>query len=127
MGSFVAVRSTVLSTVVVSDDPVAVDYHGWQMIDQLRASHAMPPVDPYPHFIDYAADVYGLGTNDPGQMEIIELDLLEPGDVFSDGFEDGTTSSWTVTVPATWNTPVPGFGRLPASSFHWCHARETSV
>jgi len=83
----------VVNSVVVGTDPVAVDYHGWQLIAQLRAAHSVPPVSPYPHFIDYAAEVYGLGTNDPAQMELIELDL-HPPEIFADGFEDGSTSAW---------------------------------
>jgi hypothetical protein len=74
----------VVNKVIVSDDPVAVDYHGWQIIEALRTAHDFPPVSPYPHFIDYAAEVYGLGTNDPGQMEIIELEL-PVGDLDGDG------------------------------------------
>ncbi|MCP4655438.1 MAG: DUF362 domain-containing protein [bacterium] len=89
----------VVNKVIVSDDPVAVDYLGWQMIEQLRSAHSIPPVNPYPSFIDYAADVYGLGTNDPDQMEILELSLHKPSAIFSDGFEDGTTSMWSVTLP----------------------------
>ncbi|MHC4776157.1 MAG: hypothetical protein ACYTBR_12960, partial [Planctomycetota bacterium] len=80
----------VVNKVIVSDDPVAVDYHGWQIIAGLRAAHDMAPVSPYPYFIDYAADVYGLGTNDPQQMEIIELELPCPGDVNGDGSVDVT-------------------------------------
>jgi len=65
----------VVNKVIISNDPVAIDYHGWQIIEQLRLLHGYPPCTPYPSFIDYAADIYGLGTNDPDQMEIIELEL----------------------------------------------------
>jgi hypothetical protein len=77
----------VVNKIIVSDDPVAVDYHGWQIIEQLRAQHTVPPVSPYPYFIEYAADVYGLGTNDPARMEIIELELPR-GDLNGDGCVD---------------------------------------
>lgn len=73
----------VVNKVIVSDDPVAIDYHGWQIIAQLRADHGLPPVDPYPHFIGYAATVYGLGTNNPGLMEIVELELPCAGDFYT--------------------------------------------
>ena len=75
----------VVNKVIVSDDPVAVDYHGWQIIAGLRTAHGLAPVSPYPYFIDYAADLYGLGTNDPQQMEIIELELPFAGDLDGDG------------------------------------------
>ncbi len=78
----------VVNKIIVSDDPVAVDYHGWQIIKQLRAAHALPAVSPYPQFIDLAADVYGLGTNDPEQMEIIEVALPYAGDFNFDGAVD---------------------------------------
>ncbi len=78
----------VVNKVIVSDDPVAIDYHGWQIIEQLRAQHGYPPVSPYPYFIDYAANVYGLGTNDPKQMEIIEVELPHAGDMDGDGDVD---------------------------------------
>jgi hypothetical protein len=74
----------VVNKIIVSDDPVAVDYHGWQIIEQLRPVHGYPPVSPYPFFIDYAADIYGLGTNDPRQMEIIRVEL-PLGDLDCDG------------------------------------------
>ncbi|MCP4895413.1 MAG: DUF362 domain-containing protein, partial [bacterium] len=85
----------VINKVIVSDDPVAVDYHGWQIIEDLRSAHGEPPVYPYPSFIDFAADVYGLGTNDPAQMEIIDLNLHDPAEIFADGFETGNTSRWS--------------------------------
>jgi len=79
----------VVNKIIVSDDPVALDYHGWQIIAQHRTAHGLAPVDPYPYFIDFAADAYGLGTNDPAQMEIIELELPYPGDFDGDGDVDG--------------------------------------
>ncbi len=78
----------VVNKIIVSDDPVAVDYHGWQIIEQLRALHGIGPCNPYPYFIDYAAEIYGLGTNDPEQMDvqILELPLSDcPADLDGDG------------------------------------------
>lgn len=65
----------VVNKIMVSDDPVAVDYLGWQIIEAHRSQHGFPPCDPYPYAIDYAAEGYGLGTNDPDQMEIVEVQL----------------------------------------------------
>ncbi len=78
----------VVNKIIVSDDPVAVDYHGWQIIEELRIAHAYPPCSPYPYSIDYAANVYGLGTNDPRQMKIVELELPRFGDNDRDGDVD---------------------------------------
>lgn len=61
-------------------DPVALDYVGWQMIEALRTAHGLHPVDPAPAFIHYAAADYGLGTDDPDRMEIVDLNLGEPAD-----------------------------------------------
>jgi hypothetical protein len=74
----------VVNKIMVSDDPVAIDYLGWQIIEQLRCDHGLPPCEPYPYFIDHAAEVYGLGTNDPDQMEIVEIHLPR-GDLDGDG------------------------------------------
>ncbi len=79
----------VVNKVMVSDDPVAIDYQGWQIIEQLRSDHGLAPCSPYPYFIDYAAEFYSLGTNDPQQMDIIELELTDtPGDHDGDGDVD---------------------------------------
>ncbi len=97
----------VLNRIVVSDDPVAVDYHGWQMIEQLRAEHDLAPVDPYPYFIDYAADVYDLGTNDPAEMDIVELELPFPGDFDLDGDVDMDDHAFWQQCAAGPNDPPP--------------------
>lgn len=59
----------VLNKILISDDPVAIDYHGWKMIDEKRKEHALEPVSPMPVFIQLAADK-GLGTINPDQISL---------------------------------------------------------
>lgn len=60
-------------SLIVSADPVAVDYHGWQMIEARRKEIGLPSLAEAgrpTRFLDTAASK-GLGTNDPEKMEII--------------------------------------------------------
>ncbi len=97
----------VVNKIIVSDDPVALDYHGWQIIKQLRTDHVMPAVSPYPQFIDLAADVYGLGTNAPEQMEIIEIELPYQGDFDVDGDVDMADFGFLQRCFSGADTPPP--------------------
>jgi Domain of unknown function (DUF362) len=63
-----------VNKVLISDDPVAIDTLGWQMIEELRKNHGIAPLAPQPVFIAKAAQL-GLGQNDSAQMEQIELRL----------------------------------------------------
>lgn len=63
-----------VNRVLISDDPVAIDTLGWQMIEGLRKAHGLAPVAPSPVFIAKAARM-GLGHNDSAHMELIELQL----------------------------------------------------
>lgn len=65
-----------VNKVLISDDPVAIDSIGWQMIDVMRKTHGLAPVVPSPVFIANAAQM-GLGYNDPARMELIEQKILE--------------------------------------------------
>jgi len=64
----------VVNKIMVSKDPVAVDYLGWKIIDDIRNKHGMPPVSPIPTYIQNAADL-GLGTNKPEEINHIEINL----------------------------------------------------
>jgi hypothetical protein len=65
------------NTLIVSRDPVALDYTGWQMIERKRAEKGLPSLAAAkraPEYIATAADArHRLGTNDPHRMEILEL------------------------------------------------------
>lgn len=57
-----------------STDPVATDYEGWQMIDDIRANHGLGPVTPTPDFIHNAAVDHALGTDDPNRIVLVDVD-----------------------------------------------------
>jgi uncharacterized protein (DUF362 family) len=63
--------------VIVSRDPVALDYTGWQIIEQKRAEKGLPPLRSLrrePAYIARAADrQHRLGTNDPNLIERVEI------------------------------------------------------
>jgi uncharacterized protein (DUF362 family) len=63
--------------VIASRDPVALDYTGWQIIEQKRAEKGIGPlrdVKREPAYIARAADAqHKLGTNDPNLIEKVEM------------------------------------------------------
>jgi uncharacterized protein (DUF362 family) len=63
--------------VIVSRDPVALDYTGWQIIEGKRAEKGMKPLRDLrrePAYIARAADGrHRLGTNDPKLIERVEI------------------------------------------------------
>jgi uncharacterized protein (DUF362 family) len=63
--------------VIVSRDPVALDYTGWRIIEQKRAEKGIEPlrdVKREPAYIARAADPqHRLGTNDPNLIEKVEI------------------------------------------------------
>jgi uncharacterized protein (DUF362 family) len=64
-------------TLLISRDPVALDYNGWQIIERKRAEKGLPSLTAagrVPAYIATAADAnHRLGTNDPHQMHVVEL------------------------------------------------------
>jgi len=59
---------------LVADDPVAVDYLGWQMIEAKRQEMGLDSVAPRPDFIRTAAEL-GLGVDDPTRIDLIDISL----------------------------------------------------
>ena len=60
-------------TLLISADPVAMDYTGWQIIEERRKEIGLKPLADEGRptkFITTAASL-GLGTNDPSRMEIV--------------------------------------------------------
>jgi uncharacterized protein (DUF362 family) len=62
---------------IVSQDPVALDYTGWQMIERKRAENKLKTLEAEeraPRYIATAADAqHRLGTNDPRRIAIVEV------------------------------------------------------
>lgn len=65
------------NTLLVSRDPVALDFIGWQIIERKRAEKGMPSLKTArrePVYVATAADpVHRLGTNDPRQIQQVEV------------------------------------------------------
>jgi uncharacterized protein (DUF362 family) len=62
---------------IVSQDPVALDHTGWQMIERKRADKGLKTLDAEeraPSYIVTAADdTHRIGTNDPKKISLIEI------------------------------------------------------
>jgi hypothetical protein len=60
----------------VGHDPVALDYTGWQLIEQKRSDEGMKSLrelERPPNYLQTAADeAHRLGTNDPERIEMVE-------------------------------------------------------
>jgi len=65
------------NALLVSQDPVALDYTGWQIIERKRAEKGLKTLASdrrAPHYIATAADAqHRLGTNDPKRIELVEV------------------------------------------------------
>ena len=64
------------NALIVSQDPVALDYTGWQIIERKRAEKGLKTLAAdgrAPHYIATAADPqHRLGTNDPRRIAVVE-------------------------------------------------------
>jgi len=62
---------------IVSQDPVALDYNGWQIIERKRAESKLKTLEAEkraPQYIATAADgQHRLGTNDPKRITVVEV------------------------------------------------------
>ncbi len=65
------------NALIVSQDPVALDYTGWQIIERKRAGKGLKTLEGdkrAPHYIATAADAqHRLGTNDPRRIAVVEV------------------------------------------------------
>ncbi len=57
---------------LITQDPVALDYQGFQLIDKMRHDKGLESAALWVKYIQTAAEI-GLGTNHPGQMEIMDI------------------------------------------------------
>lgn len=60
--------------IILSKDPVALDYIGWNIIEKERAKNGLQPLSPGPDYINKAAKL-GLGHKDSGKLEYIKINL----------------------------------------------------
>jgi len=65
------------NALIVSEDPVALDSIGWQIIERKRAEHGLKTLEAdgrAPRYIATAADVqHRVGTNDPARITTVEV------------------------------------------------------
>ncbi len=65
------------NALIVSQDPVALDYTGWQIIERKRAEKGLKTLEAdgrAPNYIATAADAkHRLGTNDPQRITLVEV------------------------------------------------------
>jgi uncharacterized protein (DUF362 family) len=65
------------NAVIVSQDPVALDYTGWQVIERKRTEKGLKTLEGdkrAPHYIATAADAqHRLGTDDPRRIAVVEV------------------------------------------------------
>jgi uncharacterized protein (DUF362 family) len=65
------------NAVIVSQDPVALDYAGWRIIERKRAEKGLKTLEAdgrAPRYIATAADAqHRLGTNDPQRIALVEV------------------------------------------------------
>ncbi len=65
------------NALIVSQDPVALDYTGWQIIERKRAEKGLKTLEGdkrAPNYIATAADTqHRLGTNDPRRIAVVEV------------------------------------------------------
>jgi uncharacterized protein (DUF362 family) len=65
------------NALIVSQDPVALDYTGWQIIERKRAEKGLKTLEGdkrAPNYIATAADAqHRLGTNDPRRIAVVEV------------------------------------------------------
>lgn len=65
-----------IDKIIISKDPVAIDYVGWKIIEEERKKHDIPPLSPKPIFIENAEKL-GLGSLDPQFFNHVEFNLEE--------------------------------------------------
>lgn len=59
------------NSIIMSEDPVALDYQGWKILDEERKKHGQSLAQP--NYIKTAAEM-GLGTNDPDKIHVEMVD-----------------------------------------------------
>ncbi len=89
------------NSVLVSFDPVAIDRIGTMKINGERALHGLSPLDPS-HVRVSAQDPYNLGTDDPDEIDLVEIDLS------AQRVPDGAFGPRAVALLAPYPNPTSG-------------------
>lgn len=55
---------------LLGNDPVAIDYTGWQILEALRRAKGIKPIEPVPVFLEKATKHYGLGNSSPDKIKV---------------------------------------------------------
>lgn len=69
----------VYNSIIIGQDPVAVDYYGWKILESERKKRGQEL--PQPKHIITAAKL-GLGTNDPNRIQVDQINAKEQSPVF---------------------------------------------
>jgi uncharacterized protein (DUF362 family) len=74
-------RSWKCNSLLVSEDPVALDATGWQIIERKRAEKGLKTLEAEqraPRYISTAADnEHRLGNCDPSRIEVVNIDVRD--------------------------------------------------
>ncbi len=76
------------NSVIIGQDPVAIDYHGWKILESERKKRGQDL--PQPKHIITAAKL-GLGTNDPNK---IQVDIIDAREQFSVSPAKKSITTW---------------------------------
>jgi uncharacterized protein (DUF362 family) len=88
-------------SLLVGNDPVAIDRIGTVKINAERAAHSVAAVNPV--YIATAADPpYSLGTDELSQIDLVELDLG------AQGVDEGALGPQALALLAPYPNPAPG-------------------
>jgi hypothetical protein len=60
------------NSLLLSADPVAVDYVGWQIIEERRKQMNLKPLNQPAKWLA-SATALGVGNSDPGKIELIRI------------------------------------------------------
>jgi len=65
------------NALIVGQDPVAIDYTGWKIVERKRAEMGLPTLEstgrPTKFLITAADAAHSLGTNDPQRIQLVEI------------------------------------------------------
>lgn len=60
-------------TILMGYDPVALDFIGWKIIEELRKAHGLQDVDPKPDYLRIASEKHGLGNCEKNKIDLADV------------------------------------------------------